>query len=406
MINCNQNLTFLDLFCGIGGFHIALNRINKIYNLSSECVLACDNDKYCNEVYNNNFNILPHNDIKTIDPYSLDNVDIICGGFPCQSFSNAGKKQMLNDERGLLFDEIIRIAKITSPKFMFLENVKHIRKVGNGEVYKYIISCLENIGYHIQTFDISPHEYGIPQQRNRVYFVCVRNDIYNNNPKDIVLPPKNSVFPDIDFSKFLEDYDNIDDKYKIDGDILNVLKAWDEMIHYFENDEKLSPTIMINEEYNNHTQEDFKNYPAWRQEYIIKNKPLIKKYKKHFDKWYIKHQNILNKRAIFSQLEWQVGPKKSQNESIFDYFIQIRQSGIRVKKAHYFPTLVAINQTPIYGKEKRYITPRECARLQSFPDSFKIHSNDKQAYKQLGNAVNVDNVFTVIESTFKHYNII
>jgi len=104
-------------------------------------------------------------------------------------------------------------------------------------------------------------------------------------------------------------------------------------------------------------------------------------------------------------LEWQVGNKK-ENDSIWNYFIQMRQSGIRVKKTNYFPTLVAIVQIPIYGKEKRYITPRECARLQSFPDSFKIHKNDKTAYKQFGNAVNVDVISYIIDLTLRTYKII
>ena len=82
----------------------------------------------------------------------------------------------------------------------------------------------------------------------------------------------------------------------------------------------------------------------------------------------------------------------------------MRQSGIRVKKPQYFPTLVAISQIPIYGKEKRYITPRECLRLQSFPDDFKLLEDDRHSYKQLGNCVNVNNVTNVIESTLKMYN--
>ena len=81
----------------------------------------------------------------------------------------------------------------------------------------------------------------------------------------------------------------------------------------------------------------------------------------------------------------------------------MRQSGIRVKKSKYFPTLVAMTQTPIYGKEKRHITPRECARLQSFPDSFIMHEDDKQCYKQFGNSVNVENVYNVILSTLQEY---
>ena len=114
---------------------------------------------------------------------------------------------------------------------------------------------------------------------------------------------------------------------------------------------------------------------------------------------------MLSKRQIYSQLEWQTG-KIKQNESIFNYFIQFRQSGIRVKKTDYFPTLVAIVQTPIYAKEKRFITPRECARLQSFPDSLIIHENDHIAYKQFGNAVNVDVVHYVINYTLKLYGVI
>ena len=120
---------------------------------------------------------------------------------------------------------------------------------------------------------------------------------------------------------------------------------------------------MINEVYNNHTEEDFNKYPNWKKDYITRNKPLIKKYKPILDEWYNKYKDILQKREIYGKLEWQVG-KIKENDSIFNYFIQIRQSGIRVKKAEYFPTLVAITQIPIYGKEKRYITPRECARLQ------------------------------------------
>ena len=101
--------------------------------------------------------------------------------------------------------------------------------------------------------------------------------------------------------------------------------------------------------------------------------------------------------------EWQVG-KVKDNDSIFDYFIQLRQSGIRVKKKKYFPTLVAMSQIPVYGKEMRYITPRECARIQSFPESFIIHNDDRQSYKQFGNSVNVDNVRNVVKSTLHTYH--
>ena len=151
-----------------------------------------------------------------------------------------------------------------------------------------------------------------------------------------------------------------------------------------------------------HSEEEFLKLPDWKQEYITKNKPIYHKYKTQWDSWYATHAQILSKKEVYGKLEWQVGKKKEQ-ESIFNHFIQLRQSGIRVKKAIYFPTLVAIVQTPIYAKEKRYITPRECARLQSFPDNFVLHENDHTAYKQFGNAVNVDVVHYVMMNALNVY---
>ena len=387
-------LKFIDLFCGIGGFHQALKK------LGGKCIIACDIDKFCREVYTNNYNITPCEDVKKIDPLELDDFDIICGGFPCQAFSNAGKKKTFDDDRGLLFDEIIRIAKHKKPKFMFLENVKHILKVGNGEVIKYIKEKLDTINYKVQIFNMSPHEYGIPQQRERVYFVCVRNDIYTS-PVKLLTPKTNQIV----FQDYLDKKEDIDETYFLKGDLLECLTAWDEMIQLFDVDEKISPTIMVNEFYKTYTNEEFKELATWRQDYINKNKPLYEKYKVQWDAWYEKHKVILSKREIYAKLEWQVG-KIKPNDSIFNYFIQFRQSGIRIKKAQYFPTLVAISQIPIYGKEKRYITPKECLRLQSFPDDFKLLDEDRHAYKQLGNCVNVSNVSNVIESTLKLYGLI
>ena len=384
-------MNFIDLFCGIGGFHQALNK------LGAKCVLACDIDKDCRVVYKDNYGIEPVNNVKEIDENKLEDFDIICGGFPCQAFSNGGKKKCFEDERGLLFDEIIRIAKVKKPKFMFLENVKHILKVSNGEVIEYIKKKIDSIGYHLQIFNISPHNFGIPQQRERVYFVCIRNDIYNG--EDIVLPIYKGK---LDFEKFLDKKEDIDKKYFIKDDVLNVLEAWDKMVKQFTVGEKISPTIMMNDAFKIYTQTEFNSLPDWKRDYITKNKPLIQKYRKQFEEWYKIHSELLQKREIYGKLEWQTGLIK-ENDSIFNHFIQIRQSGIRVKKGSYFPTLVAISQIPIYGKEKRYITPRECARLQSFPESFKLPIDDKKSYKQLGNSVNVDNVYTVISTTLSKY---
>ena len=385
------SIRYVDLFCGIGGFHQAMSQLGGI------CVMACDSDKDCREVYETNYGITPFPNVKDIDVSTMPDFDVLCAGFPCQAFSNGGKKKCFEDDRGLLFDEIVRIALAKRPKFMFLENVKHILKVSNGEVIKYITHKIVQMGYHLQMFQISPHNYGIPQQRERVYFVCVRNDIYTGT--SVVLPEYNG---DMNFEDFLDTPEDVYEKYFLKGDTLQVLEAWDEMVSRFDVGEKISPTIMINDAYKTYTSAEIAVFPEWKQDYMEKNGPLLSKYHAEFSEWYARHSTLLQKREIYGKLEWQTGPIQ-EYDSIFNHFIQIRQSGIRVKRRRYFPTLVAICQIPIYGKEKRYITPRECARLQSFPESFKLPVEDSKSYKQLGNSVNVSNVTLVIRSTLSHY---
>jgi DNA (cytosine-5)-methyltransferase 1 len=383
------------LFCGIGGFHQASLR------LQGECVFACDIDEKCRKVYEKNYGLRPESDITKIDISKIPAFDILCGGFPCQAFSNSGKKKGFEDARGNLFENIISIAIAKRPSFMFLENVKHIKKIDNGNVYKHIISRINESGYVVNEktiFELSPHQLGVPQQRERVIFVCIRSDIFDITKRIIISPPETPIR----FDNILETDPNVLQKYRIPGELESVLNAWNEMITAFEVNENLSPTILCNEFNTTYSKEEFLKLPDWKQEYITKNKPIYQKYKTQWDAWYATHAQILSKKEVYGKLEWQVGKKKEQ-ESIFNHFIQLRQSGIRVKKAVYFPTLVAIVQTPIYAKEKRYITPRECARLQSFPDNFVLHENDHTAYKQFGNAVNVDVVHYVMMNALNVY---
>ena len=394
----NQKLKFIDLFCGIGGFHQAMKKFDY------ECVFACDIDKNCRYIYKKNYNLEPEVDITNIDENKVPDFDILCAGFPCQAFSNAGKKKSFDDKRGNLFEHILRIANKKKPSFMFLENVKHIKKIDNGNVFKHIIKRINDVGYTIDeknVFELSPHELGIPQHRERVIFVCIRNDIFIPEKKIEIIPP----CPPINLNNIIEKDTLITNNYKISSEIENIINVWDEIIQKFEVNESLSPTILCNEFYNNYTKDEFEELPEWKKDYITKNKPLYEKYQNSWDIWYKKNNTILQKKEIYAKLEWQVG-KKKKDDSIWNYFIQLRQSGIRVKKSDYFPTLVAIVQTPIYAKEKRYITPRECARLQSFPDDFIIHENDNIAYKQFGNAVNVDVIHFVVENVLKTYNIL
>ena len=392
----DSTLKFIDLFCGIGGFHQALNRLN------ATCVFACDIDEQCRKTYERNYGLKPAGDISKIDISTIPTFDILCGGFPCQSFSNSGKKGGLSDKRGQLFEYILQIANFRKPRFLFLENVKHIMKIDGGKAFKHILQRIRETGYEVDTIELSPHQLGIPQQRERVVFVCVRADIYKGNVSSLFQIPENVK---IDVDRIFETDPSKTAKYHISKEDEAILSAWDEMIQVFEPGESMSPTILCNEFYHTYNEQEFAALPDWRKEYITKNRPLYEKYRPQWDAWYAKHETLLKRKEIYGKLEWQAGKKKA-GDSIFNQFVQFRQSGIRVKKREYFPTLVAIVQTPIYAKERRHITPRECARLQSFPDDFILNENDHTAYKQLGNAVNVDVVHFVISNTLRAYDII
>lgn len=402
-LNQEGSLRFIDLFCGVGGFHQALKRLGGV------CVFACDIDENCRQVYANNYGLVPHDDVTKVVAEEVPDFDVLCAGFPCQAFSNAGNKKNFSDSRGTLFEHILRIAIAKRPKFLFLENVKHIKKICDGEVFKHILKRIVESGYYVKdeetVFELSPHQLGIPQHRERVIFSCIRQDIYNPAiPIALNIPNIISDSATL-LEKIVQTDKNVTDRYKIEPEVEEVLSTWDKMVQIIEPGDSMSPTILCNEFTKTYSESEFASLPAWKQEYIEKNRPIYNKYKPQWDSWVTQHAPILTKKEIYSKLEWQAG-KKKEGDSIWNYFIQMRQSGIRVKKCDYFPTLVAIVQTPIYAKERRYITPRECARLQSFPDDFIMHAKDKIAYKQFGNAVNVDVVHFVINNVLSAYGIV
>lgn len=134
-------LRFIDLFCGIGGFRVALEARGH------KCVFSSDIDSHAREAYRANFGELPSGDIAKIGAADIPTHDVLCGGLPCQAFSISGKQGGMDDPRGRLFFEILRIAKYHQPKVLLLENVKNILSIDNGEVVKTIEQELNRIGY-------------------------------------------------------------------------------------------------------------------------------------------------------------------------------------------------------------------------------------------------------------------
>lgn len=158
---------FFDLFSGAGGFRLAFERAGF------ECVGHCENDKYANKLYTSYFDTSKEkyfNDARTINTNDLPDFDILCAGFPCQSFSIAGQKRGFNDERGELFFEVIRILKDKRPRCFVLENVKNLLSHNNGETFQTILKSLADLGYILQWQVINSKSY-VPQNRERIFIV-------------------------------------------------------------------------------------------------------------------------------------------------------------------------------------------------------------------------------------------
>ena len=162
---------FIDLFAGIGGFHLALNKLN------GECVFASEWDKECQKVYEKNFKIKPFGDITKIDEKDIPKHDVLCAGFPCQAFSISGKRLGFKDTRGTLFFDVARIVKHHQPKLILLENVKNFLTHDNGNTISVVKKTLEELNYNVFYKVLNSSNFGIPQKRERIYIVGFNREL-------------------------------------------------------------------------------------------------------------------------------------------------------------------------------------------------------------------------------------
>ena len=158
-------LRFVDMFCGIGGFHVALS------SLGMECVYACDIDESARAAYRANFGIKPAGDIVGISAADVPEHDIFCAGFPCQPFSIIGDRAGFDDSRGTLFFEIARIVKAKRPAALILENVRQLATHNGGQTIGKILDTLKKIGYTTDFRILDARNFGLPQKRERVLIV-------------------------------------------------------------------------------------------------------------------------------------------------------------------------------------------------------------------------------------------
>jgi DNA (cytosine-5)-methyltransferase 1 len=176
------NIKFIDLFAGIGGFHLAF------HNLGAKCVFASEWDEHARTTYQHNFKkISPElfssgnfvGDITSIEPDSIPDFDVLCAGFPCQPFSQAGFKKGFDESRGTLFFNIANIIHHKKPQAFFLENVRHLLKHDDGRTFATIERILKDQGYSLDYKIIKASDFGLPQHRPRLFIVGFKNKNIN-----------------------------------------------------------------------------------------------------------------------------------------------------------------------------------------------------------------------------------
>lgn len=198
-----KEFSMIDLFAGIGGTRLGFYKTGKVYN-----VFSSEIDKFSIKTYKANFGETPNGDITKIDAKDIPDHDILVGGFPCQAFSQAGLKKGFEDTRGTLFFDIERIIKEKKPKAFLLENVKNLKNHDKGKTFKIIEKSLKNAGYTVFNKVLKARDFGVPQNRERIYIVGFRNDL---NIKDFRFPEPLNIETSV--GDILEK--DVDEKYTI-----------------------------------------------------------------------------------------------------------------------------------------------------------------------------------------------
>jgi len=432
---------FIDLFAGLGGFHVALR------GLGGDGVFAAEWESGLKALYETNFGIAPWSDVNDLDTdwainEHVPDHEVLTAGFPCQPFSKSGKQQGFEHTlQGHLFFKVHDILRVKRPGQFILENVPNILSHDSGKTQSTIVKMLVDLGYEVDVRRLSPHQFGIPQVRERAYFVGK-------------LASQGGL---VGFEWPLESKEETTIASALDSDMSPVrevpartqeaIDMWRDFLRRVPKEAKLPSFPIWSMEFRasypyeemtppwawaqrrpgklndfagsfgfpldglgiagqkllipSHSRRDGDvNFPVWKRAFIRQNRAFYSENREWIDPW-LDEWRPWEFPSSLQKFEWNA---QGGVRDIDQYVIQVRASGVRVKRPTTAPALVAMTQTqvPILGAKisgtgaRRYMTPAECARLQSL-DGITLPANDVAAYKALGNAVNAKVVRKIAE---------
>jgi len=337
-----DEIRFIDLFSGIGGFRRGLELSGGL-----RCVWSNDNNKYANQVYTTRFGEANHysGDIRGVDPATIPDFDLLCAGFPCQTFSVAGKRKGFQDTRGTLFFEILRVAEAKRPSLLLLENVKGLLNHDGGRTFTVIIQSLDELGYWIEWQVLNSKHFGVPQNRERVFIV---GHLRGTGGREI--------FPITEASQHIV---RTQEASRRDGS-------------------------RIRDEHNS-VSRSLRVGGSGIEENLVAH-TISKRYHKDGSENLLAMRMVRSEKGKEARREYQ---KKGVDKTPF---------GFEYRTMEIFSENVtgaitgALNRDTLLGNEYkiRRLTPVECERLQGFPDGWAEGISDTQRYKCLGNAVTVN----------------
>lgn len=404
--------TFVDLFAGLGGFHQAARE------LGGTCVFASEIDSRLRELYRKNYGLLPEGDIRGVPISRIPAHDVLFAGFPCQPFSKAGKQLGWRDAvRGTLFENILNIASAKRPRLLMMENVAHFVRHDDGQTYAKVKAGLKAIGYQVIHRNFSPHQFSVPHIRERVYLIACSSHL------DGFAWPEPDQPSETDIADILDT--NPAGAARVSSRVLECLAVWQEFLNVLPEDCKLPSFPIWSMEWEANypisrknllgfTAAELSNYrgafgapltglskreqlsrvpayargaentfPNWKRTFIRQNRQFFEEHRLLLSGWVRKIRRF---PPSLQKFEWNC---QGETRDISKLIVQFRASGVRVKRRSTAPSLVAMttSQIPIIPWEKRYMTVRERARLQSM--EIEHLPEGVLAMSALGNAVNV-----------------